>query len=159
MPRNYTVSAENVTLTTAGGDADLVELDAATDKPIELYGIGIYITSEVQEAQEEWLRMEVIRGHTTSGSTPSSSPTPRPHSPVDTAAGFAAEIFNTTIASRRHRRDPVGVRVERQGGLRDHPARRIRLLDIRCRPAGGQDDGRPRRRRCRQHDLLGREYP
>lgn len=99
MPRAYTVSAENVTLTTAGGDADLVELDAATDLPIELYGIGIYITSEVQEAQEEWLRMQIIRGHTTSGSTPNSTPTPRPVSPADAAAGFTAEIFNTTIAS------------------------------------------------------------
>lgn len=97
--RSYTVSAENVTITTAGGDADLVELDAATDKPIELYGIGIFITSEVQEAQEEWLRGQVIRGHTTSGSTPSSSPTPRPLSPADAAAGFTAEIYNTTVAS------------------------------------------------------------
>ena len=99
MPRNYTVIAENVTVTNAGGDADFVELDAATDKPIELYGIGIYITSEVQEAQEEWLRFEVIRGHTTSGSTPNSTPTPRPLSPNDAAAGFTAEIYNTTIAS------------------------------------------------------------
>jgi len=99
MPRPYTVEAENVTLTTAGGDADLVELLPASNKPIQLYGIGIYITSEVQEAQEEWLRMRIIRGHTTSGSTPNSSPTPRPLSPADSAAGFTAEIFNTTIAS------------------------------------------------------------
>jgi hypothetical protein len=99
MPRVYTVEAENVTLTTAGGDADLVELLAADDKPIELYGIGIYITSEVQEAQEEWLRCRIIRGHTTSGSTPNSTPTPRPVATPDAAAGFTAEIFNTTIAS------------------------------------------------------------
>ena len=99
MPRNYTVSAENVTLTNAGGDADLVELDAAAEKPCALYGIGIYITSEVQEAEEEWLRCQVIRGHTTSGSTPSSSPTPRPVNEADAAAGFTAEIYNTTIAS------------------------------------------------------------
>jgi len=99
MPRIYTVEAENVTLTNAGGDADLVELDAATDKPCELFGIQIGITSELQEAQEEWLRCRVIRGHTTSGSTPASSPTPRPVAEQDSAAGFTAEIFNTTIAS------------------------------------------------------------
>lgn len=99
MPRSYTVEAENITVTNAGGDADLVELTCATDKPIELYGIGIYVTSEVQEAQEEWLRCRIIRGHTTSGSTPAATPTPRPVSPNDAASGFTAEIYNTTIAS------------------------------------------------------------
>lgn len=97
MPRNYTVSVENVTITNAGGDADLVELDAATDKPIELFGIQIFSTSEVQEAQEEWIRCKVIRGHTTTGN--GTSATPRPMSSVDTAAGFVAETFSTTIAS------------------------------------------------------------
>ena len=99
MPRIYTVEAENQTITTTDGDVDLVELDAATDKPIELFGIQLYTTSEVQEAQEEWARLRVIRGHTTSGSTPASSPTPRPVSPADAAAGFTAEIYNATIAS------------------------------------------------------------
>jgi len=99
MPRIYTVEAENVAVTNAGGDADLVELDAATDKPCELFGIKLYSTSELQEAQEEWLRLRVIRGHTTSGSTPAATPTPRPTSEGDAAAGFTAEIYNTTIAS------------------------------------------------------------
>ena len=30
-------------------------------------GIGIYCLTEVQEAQEEWVRCQIIRGHTTSG--------------------------------------------------------------------------------------------
>jgi hypothetical protein len=97
MPRIYTVQVENVTVTNAGGDADLVELDAATDKPIELFGIQLFTTSEVQEAQEEWLRLSVIRGHTTTGN--GTSATPRPLNAVDAAAGFAAETFGTTIAS------------------------------------------------------------
>lgn len=97
MPRIYTVSVENVNITNAGGDADLVELDAATDKPIELFGIQLFATSEVAEAQEEWLRLKVIHGHTTTGN--GTSATPRPVSPVDTAAGFVAETFGTTIAS------------------------------------------------------------
>lgn len=99
MPRIYTVEGENISVTNAGGDADLVELDAATDKPCELFGIQIEATSEVQEAQEEWLRCRVIRGHTTSGSTPAATPTPRPASENDAAAGFTCEIYNTTIAS------------------------------------------------------------
>lgn len=99
MPRCYTVEAENQTIATADGDVDLVELLAADDKPIELYGIGLYVTSEVQEAQEEWMRLRVIRGHTTSGSTPASTPTPRPCNEADAAAGFTAEIYNSTIAS------------------------------------------------------------
>jgi hypothetical protein len=95
----YTVEFENVTVTAAGTDADLFELDAATDKPIEVVGVKLYTTSEVAEAQEEWIRLRWIRGHTTSGSTPNSTPTPRPMSPVDAAAGFTCEAYNTTIAS------------------------------------------------------------
>lgn len=99
MPGIYTVEAENQTIATADGDVDLLELLAADDKPIELIGMGLYPTSEVQEAQEEWARLRIIRGHTTSGSTPASTPTPRPLSPGGAAAGFTAEIYNATIAS------------------------------------------------------------
>ena len=99
MSRMYTVSGDGLTITAAGTDSDLIELTAADDKPIKLCGLGIYITSEIGEAQEEWLRMKIIRGHATSGSTPEVSPTPRPCSPYDTAAGFTCEMDNTTIAS------------------------------------------------------------
>jgi len=99
MSRVYTVEFENVTVTNAGGDADIFELDAATDKPIEVIGIKIYTLTELAEAQEEWLRFRWIRGHTTSGSTPNSTPTPRPVTPGDAAAGFTCEVYNTTIAS------------------------------------------------------------
>lgn len=95
----YTVEVDNVTVTNAGGDADIVELTAADDKGIELFGIQLFSTTEVQEAQEEWLRFKVIRGHTTSGSTPAATPTPQPVSPRGPAAAFTAEVYNTTIAS------------------------------------------------------------
>lgn len=97
MPRVYTVSAENQSITNANGDADLLELSAADDRPIELIGIGIYVLTEVQEAQEEWLRCCVVRGNTTSGN--GTSTTPRPLDPGDPAAGFAAEIYGATLAS------------------------------------------------------------
>ena len=93
----YTVSAENQAIAIASGDMDLVELDAASDIPIELYGIGIYPLTEVQEAQEEWLRCAVIRGHTTTGN--GTSTTPRSMSPISAAAGFTAKIAGATIAS------------------------------------------------------------
>lgn len=99
MPRMYTVSGDGLTITAAGTDSDLIELTAADDRPIAVVGLGIYITSEVQEAQEEWLRMKWIRGHTTSGSTPETTPTPRPVNHVDPAASFTCEMDNTTIAS------------------------------------------------------------
>ena len=97
MPRTYTIEKENQSIATADGDVDLLELDAAAELPIELYGIGIYITSEVQEAQEEWLRCQIIRGHATTGN--GTTTTARPISPADSAASFGAKIYGATIAS------------------------------------------------------------
>ena len=97
MPRVYTVVDENRAYATADGDVDLLELDAATDLPIELVGLRLHVLSEVQEAQEEWLRLMIIRGHTTSGN--GTATTPRPVSPADSAASFAAECYGATIAS------------------------------------------------------------
>lgn len=99
MPRVYTVEFENQTWAAADTDIDLLELDPAAEKPIALKALVIKTTSELQEAQEEWCRLRVIVGHTTSGSTPDVSPTPRPLSPNDAAAGFTAECLNATIAS------------------------------------------------------------
>jgi hypothetical protein len=88
---------DGATITSAGGDADIFELDAATDKPIYVDALDVKITSELGEAQEEWLRLSIIVGHTTSGN--GSAVTPRPLSPVDAAAGFTAESNGATIAS------------------------------------------------------------
>lgn len=79
---------------------DFFEITPADDKPVQLIGITFDQTgvADVGDAQEELLRWTVIRGHTTSGSG-GSAPTPRPMSPNDTAAGFTAEVNNTTIAS------------------------------------------------------------
>lgn len=97
MPSVFTVEKENQTIATADGDVDLLELDAGTDKPIELVGMGIYVTSEVQEAQEEWVRLQVIRGHTTTGN--GTSTTPQPLTVGDAAASFTAKVYGATIAS------------------------------------------------------------
>ena len=97
MPRCYTVEFEAQTIAAASGDYDLFEFAAATDKPIELVAINLGQSSEVGDAQEEQLRIRVIRGHTTSSN--GSATTPRPVSPNDSAAGFTAEVVGSTIAS------------------------------------------------------------
>lgn len=97
--RVYNVNAVGLTIATADGDTDIAEFTAGDDKPIALLGMGLYVTSEVQEAQEEWLSCKIIRGHTTSGSTPDATPTPRPVNHNDPAAAFTAELSNATIAS------------------------------------------------------------
>jgi hypothetical protein len=95
--RIYTVVFAAVSVSAA---QDAFEITPADDKPVELVGISFAQTGvgDVGDAAEELLRWSVIRGHTTSGSG-GTSPTPRPVKRTDAAAGFAAEVNNTTIAS------------------------------------------------------------
>ena len=93
--RVYTVSFSGVAVSAA---QDLFELTPADDKPIELVGIELGQTSDFGDAQDEVVRFEIIRGNTTSGSG-GTSPTPAPLSPNSSAAGFTAEVNNTTEAS------------------------------------------------------------
>lgn len=97
MSRIYTVPFAAVAV--AAGE-DFFELTSADDKPIELVGLSLTQvgSSDVGDAQEEILRFSVVRGNTTSGSG-GSAPTPGPVKPNDAAAGFTAEVNNTTIAS------------------------------------------------------------
>ena len=98
MARFYTVSFENVAISAA---QDLFELSPADDKPVRLVGLvlsNVGGTADAGDAQEELLRLLVRRGHTTSGSG-GSAPTPRALDPFSAAAGFAAEVNNTTVAS------------------------------------------------------------
>src|SRR5690349_12554243 len=97
--RVYTVPFENVSVSAS---QDFFEISPADDKPVkflrlELNNVGG--TADAGDSQEEMLRLSVVRGHTTSGSG-GTAPTPSPlNSTIDTAAGFAAEVNNTTIAS------------------------------------------------------------
>lgn len=96
MPaRIYTVGFDGVAVTAA---VDLIELDAATDKPIEVIGWDISQSSDVGDAAEEILRYKWVRGNTTSGSGGGTA-TPRPANISDAAAGFTCETNNTTAAS------------------------------------------------------------
>ena len=95
--RVYTVSFAGISLAAI---QDLFELTPADDKPIEIIGIELAQTgvADVGDAQEEFLRLEIIRGFTTSGSG-GSAPTPSPIKRSAAAAGFAAEVNNTTVAT------------------------------------------------------------
>lgn len=97
MGRVYSVIFSAVSVSAA---QDLFEISPADDKPVKLKGFSIAQTgsSDVGDAAEEMLKLAVIRGHSTGGSG-GSAPTPRPLNPSDAAAGFAAEVNNTTIAS------------------------------------------------------------
>lgn len=99
MGRIYAVPYTG-TLTNAGGNSDLLEILPADDKPVKLRGFRLSQTSEVGDTAEEGLRITVQRfaATVTSGSG-GSAVTPVPLDSADSAAGFAAECNNTTVAT------------------------------------------------------------
>jgi len=98
MSRIYTVVFQG-TITNAGGDTDLLEILPADDKPIKLRGMKLGQISEVGDTAEEGLRISVIRlGATVTGGNGSAA-TPSPMDSADVAAGFAAEVNGTSVAT------------------------------------------------------------
>jgi hypothetical protein len=97
MGRKYGVPFDNVSVSAI---QDAFEVSPAANKPLKILGFTIGQTgnSDVGDAAEEILAFHLVRGHTTSGSG-GSSVTPVPLNPNDAAAGFTAEVNNTTIAS------------------------------------------------------------
>lgn len=98
MARVYTVSF-SATVTAAGTDTDLFELTPTDDKPIRLRGLVLSQISEVGDAAEEGLRISIIRLPATVTSGNGTGTTPQPLDETDTAAGFAAEVNGTTVAT------------------------------------------------------------
>lgn len=76
---------------------DWWELTPADDKVLEVIGLELAQNSDFKDEQDEVIIYKVSRGWTTSGSG-GSSPTPIPQDENDTAAGFTAEVNNTTVA-------------------------------------------------------------
>ena len=95
MGRTYAVTFNAVAVTAA---CDMFEITPADDKPCEVVSIYLGQTTEAGDAMDEMLGVQIIRGFTASGSGGSAA-TPAPLSPADTAAGFAAEVNNTTLAN------------------------------------------------------------
>lgn len=95
MGRVYTVQFEDVTVS---AQVDLFEISPGDDRPVKLRGLFLSQNTELGDAAEEQLRIQIIRGHTVGGSG-GAAPTPVPVNNLDVAAGFAAETNNTTIAN------------------------------------------------------------
>lgn len=95
MPRTATVTFDNIVIDATTDD--LIELDAATDHPIEVIGWNIGQHTDLGDAQEEEMRMLWVRGNTSSG-TGGSAVTPRPLDDGDTVS-FTCEAGNVTTAA------------------------------------------------------------
>lgn len=128
--RMYSVSFENVAVTAA---QDFFEISPADDHPVVIAGLTIDQFSDLGDAQEEALRYKIIRGHATSGSGGSAA-TARPMDPGDAAAGFAAEVNNTTIAS-------AGTAVDLQAGSFNIRSGLAIWFPPECMPVANQGNG------------------
>lgn len=94
MGRMYTAVFNNVAVTAI---QDLFEIVAPADSVVVLHDIHFSQNSDVGDAAEEILRIELTSGHTTSGSG-GSAVTPVPVSLGDAAFGGTCEANNTTQA-------------------------------------------------------------
>jgi hypothetical protein len=95
MGRLYTAVFNNVAVSAV---QDLFELVAPADSVVVLHDIHLSQNTDVGDAAEEVLRIELTSGHTTSGSG-GSSVTPVPVNFGDAAFGGTCEANNTTQAS------------------------------------------------------------
>ena len=125
--RIYAITFSAVAVSAA---QDLFELTPADDKPIEIVGIELGQTSDTGDAMDEQLQISTIRGYTTSGSGGSSA-TPVPLNPNNSAAGFTAEVNNTTVAN-------TGTAVTLHTGCWNVRAGYINWFPEGCRPIAGQ---------------------
>ena len=102
MGRQYTALMPSGLARTVQFDA--FELTPADDKPIVLHHVVIGQTTDLGDANEEVLVMEILRGGTamTSGSGGTGSlaaQTPIARDPVDTASGVTYDTGNETLAT------------------------------------------------------------
>lgn len=101
MSRVYAITYTG-TITTAGGDTDLLSLQPADDKPVKLRGLLLSQTTEVGDTGEEGLRVTIRRmGATfTVGSGGSAITAVAPvHDSADIVWGFTARCNDTTVAT------------------------------------------------------------
>lgn len=85
------------TASPAAAGFDLWEVNPAAAKPIRILRIRLAQSSE-PTSEEEQSGLVIFRAHTTSGSG-GTAPTPTPLRSTMGAAGFTAEVMNTTQAT------------------------------------------------------------
>jgi hypothetical protein len=96
MPRCYTVTLTPTAI--AAATTDLIALASADDIPIKIRAIRWWQTSDVGDAQDEVITLQLVRGNTSAGSGGATF-TPLPKNPKDAAASFTARVGDTTAAS------------------------------------------------------------
>jgi hypothetical protein len=95
MGRRYSVNFGAVAVTAA---QDAFEVTNASTKVLVIHEIALEQVSDAGDAQAELLRVQAIKGFTTSGSG-GSAQTPVPLETGHPAAAFSAEVNNTTLAN------------------------------------------------------------
>lgn len=78
---------------------DVVELTPADDKPIVIFRLVMGQTTEVGDAQDEFIGTSIVRGNTTSGSGGVAAANGNITNPSDATSGFTYEALNTTQAT------------------------------------------------------------
>ena len=89
----------NGTVTNAGGNADLWEINPADDKPVRLWGFVLGQTSEVADAQEEGLRITVKRLRATVTSSNGTAGTAEAADEANLAPSLSWEYNGATVAT------------------------------------------------------------
>lgn len=95
LGRVYTAQFNGVAVT---AQQDLIEINAASTKIVELLELFLSQSTEVGDTQEEGLSILIKSGATSSG-TGGSAPTAIPRQLGDAAFAGTVEVNNTTIAS------------------------------------------------------------
>lgn len=94
----YSVVTENRAILNADGTTDIWEFSPADDQPIDILACYLTVLTEVGDTEEEMLRLQWIRGHTTIGSG-GAVVTPENLKRGGDSPGFTADEDNTTIAT------------------------------------------------------------
>lgn len=95
MTRCYTVNLAPAAATVA---IDLVAIKPATNIPVKIRAIRVWQTSDVGDAQDEVLTINVVRGNATDGSGGAAG-TMIKKDERDAAASFTSRVGDTTAAS------------------------------------------------------------
>lgn len=94
--RIYTVSWDAATAITA--QIDVFEISPADDRPVFIHELRMWQTTELGDAAEEVIGVQMIRGFTTSGSGGGTSTVGKKYA-GDSNASFSHECRNTTLAN------------------------------------------------------------
>ena len=84
--------------TAVSAQIDVFEIAPADDKPVVVHGLRLWQTTDVGDAQEEIIGLQMLRGYTTSGSGGATAGQ-APKAAGDGSGSFTAECRNTTLAS------------------------------------------------------------